>query len=471
MNKSASPRDIDFPVGLGCPHDHPMKQQLTRLCEEHAPEYARAPQSSGFYSQECGCFIRSRSDIITTVIHELMPQNGGGRFMIKDKKHGWVIGEDVDYRTPQVRIMVQARFLRQMKDWKKKSLPFPPILVTQSSQEEHTQSDGGADTTNDSETTRAAVKPLSKNTAADSDEIDEPYKQGLDEVDRQGTVQPYRRTKVFPNVFSECDGAATWTELLTIPIPNGLRLSEVARSYAYYGDDRRLLVDAKCESGRNVTVYKCPKCSWEVKFIRRRGAVKENPWYLHSWGTSFSATATATTPRNDASPSKHEDGCHPVADLRRSDVLRNSLLLRDYLSRHRQVWQVTRDQIESLMLTNSIDLSRMAKGSFYNALNNILGIIRMENLDVAVANGDRSSLQIECTDGVDHHQEEEEARVAATTQPDETAANGLLLLKSAAAATSVDEPRLDESSSSIIDTFTAIDIFIAESEIKATTLS
>lgn len=81
--------DNDLPMGRGPPKSHPKRLQLTRLINQHAPEYARAPKLEGYHDAELGCFIRSKQVIITSVIEELMPITDNGRFRIKKKGAGF----------------------------------------------------------------------------------------------------------------------------------------------------------------------------------------------------------------------------------------------------------------------------------------------------------------------------------------------------------------------------------------------
>lgn len=196
--------------------------------------------------------------------------------------------------------------------------------------------------------------------------------------------------KMFLNVFIECGGATSWNELLTVPIyPRRIRLSDVAKSFSYFGDDRRIVAHTKTKGGVRSCVYECRTCSWRVKFIKQPNAAgREDPWFLDSWGT-------APLPANDVSPSQHGDGCHPVEVLQQGggDILRNSMQLREYLSEHRQA---KRGAIVAFMLTKGIDVSGMKKGPFYNARDNILSLLLLDEMDISsIASGDRSATSSE----------------------------------------------------------------------------
>lgn len=103
--------DVDFPMGRTAPHNHPKRQQLYHLIEQNAPEYVIAPQKTGFHSKDHnGLFIRSRSEIITTVIDEVMPTEEGGRFMAKGDDDEWVARVGFNSNTKEVRKVVHERF-------------------------------------------------------------------------------------------------------------------------------------------------------------------------------------------------------------------------------------------------------------------------------------------------------------------------------------------------------------------------
>lgn len=413
--------DSDFLMGQGCPQDHPKKQQLNQLIEENAPEYARAPQSTGFYSIQDGRFIRSRTDIITSVINELMPHHEGGRYMGKNKNTGaWVVRVGFDCYTKQVRNVVQERFNKLIKAWNRKLPPLPPLLRSQPPQphppqeevddqkeEENSQrNDGAGDRTN--ETARCTVEPPVKNTAGDTGNNVQEHGAN-NPMEDDAPLSNSRSKKIAPNVFLACGGATTWNELLTIPIlADELRLTDVARSFAYFCEDRRIVCNTKGKSGSKISLYKCQSCTWTVKFVKRRGAeTRGDPWYLDTWGTSDSASS-----------SKHDAGCYPVEVLRQGEILRNSLQLREYLSEHREA---NRDEIEAFMMTKNIDVSQMGKGSFYDARNNILSLLEMNDVDFSsVINGGRSATSSEIVRqilGVGGDSQEAPARDEATSGP------------------------------------------------------
>lgn len=124
-------RDFDFPTGHSFPRNHPKRQQLTRLIEQSAPEYVRAAKSEGFHSvEDGGRYIRCKSEIITTVINELMPADQGGQYMIK-KNGEWVRNEDYN-NNEKVRIMISERFKVQIEKWRGNTptLVLPPMVET-----------------------------------------------------------------------------------------------------------------------------------------------------------------------------------------------------------------------------------------------------------------------------------------------------------------------------------------------------
>lgn len=131
-------RAVDLPMGRRFPRKHPKRQQLTQLILHNAPEYERAPQTTGFQSKEHGRFIRSKSDIITSVVNELMPREEGGRYMIKDENSGaWVARVGFDCMTREVRYMIQERFNKLIRTWNGNLPPLPPRTQPQSLEEAH----------------------------------------------------------------------------------------------------------------------------------------------------------------------------------------------------------------------------------------------------------------------------------------------------------------------------------------------
>lgn len=124
----------DFPMGRGFPRQHPKRLRLTRLIGENAPEYARAPQSSGFRSAEHGRFIRSRTDIITAVISELMPSEEEGRYMIREDGV-WGVRVGIDSGATEVRFMIQERFNKLIRTWNGELHPLPPLQPDQDDDE------------------------------------------------------------------------------------------------------------------------------------------------------------------------------------------------------------------------------------------------------------------------------------------------------------------------------------------------
>lgn len=122
MNESTTLTEHDFPMGRGYPRGHPKRRLLSQLIEENASEYARAPQKTGFQSP-CGRFIRSRFDIITGVIRDMMV----GRFMVKQKNNAvWTARAGFDSNTSEVRIMVQERFNALIRSWRGDLPPLQP---------------------------------------------------------------------------------------------------------------------------------------------------------------------------------------------------------------------------------------------------------------------------------------------------------------------------------------------------------
>lgn len=120
-------RDIDFPTGHSFPRNHPKRLLLTSLIEQNAAEYAQAAKSEGFHSPDDGVYIRCKSEIITTVIQQLMTE--GGQYMIK-KKGDWVVNEEYNNNEDKVRIMVSERFKVQIEKWRAKRPGLPPLPET-----------------------------------------------------------------------------------------------------------------------------------------------------------------------------------------------------------------------------------------------------------------------------------------------------------------------------------------------------
>lgn len=169
-----------------------------------------------------------------------------------------------------------------------------------------------------------------------------------------------------PNVFDTC-GATTWNELenTAIRLAKGMRLCAVAKSFAYYNDRRIVAVKGKNNTNKEISVFKCQNCTWQVKFIKRRGTVKKtDPWYLDIRGLPSDWSL------------EHEPGCHPVEVLTHGDILRNSLSLREHLRNNRDA---SRGAISDfLWTTEKINLSQMTNSSFFDARRNILNLLEME---------------------------------------------------------------------------------------------
>ena len=115
MNET-SLRDSDFPMGRYAPQNHPKRQQ-------NAPEYySRAPKFEAYFSPTHGCFIRSKCAIVTTVIEQLLPSGGGGRFMIKKiKPDSFKPGSESDSGTIQQSYQILERDSTSISSTRKRS--------------------------------------------------------------------------------------------------------------------------------------------------------------------------------------------------------------------------------------------------------------------------------------------------------------------------------------------------------------
>lgn len=123
----------------GFPCTLPKRRLLTQLIEENAPKYERAPKWAGFVSEEHGCFIRSKHDIITTVVNDLMPSEEEGRFMIREGA-SWVVRVGFGSKTKEVCFLIQERFNKLiLRTWNGN---LPPLRSTPDQDDDDVQLNG-----------------------------------------------------------------------------------------------------------------------------------------------------------------------------------------------------------------------------------------------------------------------------------------------------------------------------------------
>lgn len=103
---------------------------MKRLVQENAPEYSRAAEAEGFWcrEQEALFSIRSKVDIITDILHTLMPTNEQSRYMIRgDDGIMWMA--KTDFKPNEVRTMISSQLNYARKRWGDNPPPLPRRLL------------------------------------------------------------------------------------------------------------------------------------------------------------------------------------------------------------------------------------------------------------------------------------------------------------------------------------------------------